>query len=230
MCIKVFTCRSLLDFCNTAKTSAPFLFLLTLRIGVCPFRSMSFQFFMIIAITSCWKTFFSAHITTRKNFHNYLSAAEIATEENYLKARQKKSWNQFKCCIAMVPFLLRQKGHFNFLKIGYTEMKYWWIFINHVLTHTHPHLHKIAYTHPHPAKKRSHSPTSSQKNVTHTHTQPKKGHTHLQSSIPSQKKVHIHSHLSKKGHTHLTATCQKNVHIHLNLAVYLWIRKVFIIH
>ena len=143
---------------------------------------MSFQFFMIIAIKSCWKTFFAAHITTRKNFHNCLSAAEIATEENYLKARQKKSWNQFKCCIAMAPFLLRQKGHFNFLKIGYTEMKYLWIFINHVLTHTHPHLHKIAYTthtqprkdhtHPHPAKKMSHTPTPSQKKVTLTYNHP----------------------------------------------------------
>ena len=213
-------------------------------IAIWSFRSISFQFFMIIAIKSCWKTFFAAHITTRKNFHNCLSAAEIATEENYLKERQKKSWNQFKCCIAMTPFLLRQKGHFNSLKIGYTEMKYLWIFINHVLTQTHPHLHKIAYTHPHPAKKRSHSPTSSQKkwythphpakkrshSPTTIHTQPEKGHTHLQPSIPSQKKVHIHSHLAKKSHTDLTTTCQKNVHIHLNLAVYLWIRKFFIIH
>ena len=109
-------------------------------------------------------------------------------------------------------------------------MKYLWIFINHVLTHTHPHLHKIAYTthtqprkdhtHPHPAKKMSHTPTPSQKKVTLTYNHP----------YPAKKRsTFIHTQ-PKKGHTHLTTTCQKNVHIHLNLAVYLWIRKFFIIH
>ena len=76
-----------------------------------------------------------------------------------------------------------------------------WAVINRTLTHTHPH----------PAQKRSHPPLLSQKKITSTHTQPKKGYTQpkkgrgppelahsLTPTHTQPRKGHTHPHLVKK--------------------------------
>ena len=74
-----------------------------------------------------------------------------------------------------------------------------WAVINRTLTHTHPH----------PAQKRSHPPLLSQKKITSTHTQPKKGYTqpkkgrtHPNPPPASQHKVTPTHTQPKTGHTY----------------------------